>query len=294
MCGITGWINFKKDLRKEESILAAMTKTLSKRGPDDSNIWLDTHVAFGHKRLTVVDPEGGKQPMARETAGNEFVICYNGELYNTEDLRKVLLSKGYTFKGHSDTEVLLTAYIEWREECVSRLNGIFAFAVWDSEKQQVFIGRDRMGVKPLFFSEKDNGLIFGSELKALLAHPSAAAEVDREGLAEVLGLGPSRSPGSGVFKDIKELRPGHAMTFSKNGLKIWRYWNVKSQEHTDTFDETVEKVGFLVKDSITRQLVSDVPLCTFLSGGLDSSAITAIAAESYKAERKRQASHIFH
>ncbi|MGF2615315.1 asparagine synthase (glutamine-hydrolyzing) [Rossellomorea vietnamensis] len=286
MCGITGWINFRKDLRNSRDILETMTETLSKRGPDDSNVWLDTHAAFGHKRLTVVDPAGGKQPMAKEAAGHRFVICYNGELYNTEDIRKVLLSKGYTFNGHSDTEVLLTSYIEWREECVHHLNGIFAFAVWDSEKQHVFIGRDRLGVKPFFFTEKDNGLLFGSELKALLAHPSVPAEVDREGLSEILGLGPSRSPGAGVFKGVKELRPGHAMVFSKNGLKVWRYWNVKSGQHTDSFEDTVDKVGFLVKDSINRQLVSDVPLCTFLSGGLDSSAITAIAAEAYQKEGK--------
>jgi asparagine synthase (glutamine-hydrolysing) len=286
MCGITGWINFRKDLRSSRGILETMTETLSKRGPDDSNVWLDTHAAFGHKRLTVVDPEGGKQPMAKEAEGHRFVICYNGELYNTEDIRKVLLSKGYTFKGHSDTEVLLTSYIEWREDCVQHLNGIFAFAVWDSEKQQVFIGRDRLGVKPFFFTERDSGLLFGSELKALLVHPSVPAEVDREGLSDLLGLGPSRSPGSGVFKGVKELRPGHALIFSRNGLKVWRYWNVKSGQHTDSFDETVEKVGFLVKDSITRQLVSDVPLCTFLSGGLDSSAITAIAAEAYQKEGK--------
>ncbi|TYR77831.1 asparagine synthase (glutamine-hydrolyzing) [Rossellomorea vietnamensis] len=286
MCGITGWINFRKDLRNSRGILETMTETLSKRGPDDSNVWLDTHAAFGHKRLTVVDPEGGKQPMAKEAEGHRFVICYNGELYNTEDIRKVLLSKGYTFKGHSDTEVLLTSYIEWREDCVQHLNGIFAFAVWDSEKQQVFIGRDRLGVKPFFFTERDSGLLFGSELKALLSHPSVPAEVDREGLSDLLGLGPSRTPGSGVFKGVKELRPGHALIFSRNGLKIWRYWNVKSGRHTDSFDETVEKVSFLVKDSITRQLVSDVPLCTFLSGGLDSSAITAIAAEAYQKEGK--------
>ncbi|TYS15865.1 asparagine synthase (glutamine-hydrolyzing) [Rossellomorea vietnamensis] len=286
MCGITGWINFRKDLRNSRGILETMTETLSKRGPDDSNVWLDTHAAFGHKRLTVVDPEGGKQPMAKEAEGYRFVICYNGELYNTEDIRKVLISKGYTFKGHSDTEVLLTSYIEWREDCVQHLNGIFAFAVWDSEKQQVFIGRDRLGVKPFFFTERDSGLLFGSELKALLAHPSIPAEVNREGLSDLLGLGPSRSPGSGVFKGVKELRPGHALIFSKNGLKVWRYWNVKSGQHTDSFDETVEKVGFLVKDSITRQLISDVPLCTFLSGGLDSSAITAIAAEAFKKEGK--------
>ncbi|WP_335870054.1 asparagine synthase (glutamine-hydrolyzing) [Bacillus sp. 2205SS5-2] len=286
MCGITGWVNFKRNLSIESKLLTKMTNTLNKRGPDDTNIWLDRHAAFGHKRLIVVDPNGGVQPMTKKEGEHSFTLCYNGELYNTEDLRKVLHSKGYSFKGHSDTEVLLTAYMEWREQCVEHLNGIFAFAVWDSEKEQIFIGRDRMGVKPLFYTEKNDGLLFASELKALLAHSDVKAEIDREGLGEILGLGPSRSPGSGVFKGIVELRPAHALTFSKKGKKVWRYWNVKSEEHRDTFDETVEKVRFLVSDSIKRQLVSDVPLCTFLSGGVDSSAITAIAANAYKESGK--------
>ncbi len=286
MCGITGWIHYKRNLQSELEIVKKMTETLSKRGPDETNMWCNQHVVFGHKRLIVVDPERGKQPMSIEHANSTFTICYNGELYNTEDLRKVLLTKGYTFSGHSDTEVLLASYIEWREECVQHLNGIFAFAVWDSEKQQVFVGRDRMGVKPLFYVNNGEGLLFGSEIKALLAHPSVKPVIDRQGLAEVLGLGPSRSPGEGVFQHVKELRPAHAMTFSKDGLKVWRYWNVESKKHEDTFDETVDQVGFLVKDAIKRQLVSDVPLCTFLSGGLDSSAITAIAADAYKAEGK--------
>jgi asparagine synthase (glutamine-hydrolysing) len=286
MCGITGWIHYKRNLQNELEIVKKMTETLSKRGPDETNMWCNQHVVFGHKRLIVVDPERGKQPMSIEHSNSTFTICYNGELYNTEDLRKVLLTKGYTFSGHSDTEVLLASYIEWREECVQHLNGIFAFAVWDSEKQQVFVGRDRMGVKPLFYVNNGEGLLFGSEIKALLAHPSVKPVIDRQGLAEVLGLGPSRSPGEGVFQHVKELRPAHAMTFSKDGLKIWRYWNVESKKHEDTFDETVDQVGFLVKDAIKRQLVSDVPLCTFLSGGLDSSAITAIAADAYKAEGK--------
>ncbi|RLQ97235.1 asparagine synthase (glutamine-hydrolyzing) [Falsibacillus albus] len=286
MCGITGWIHFQHNLTSRTDILKTMTDTLKKRGPDDTNIWSTRHAAFGHKRLVVVDPEGGKQPMSRSQGDHTYTICYNGELYNTEDIRKELLSKGYSFQGHSDTEVLLNAYIEWRERCVDHLNGIFAFAVWDSEKEQLFIGRDRLGVKPLFYAEKNNGFIFGSEIKAVLAHEDMKAEIDREGLSEILGLGPSRSPGNGVFKGVKELRPGHALTVSRNGLKIWRYWNVVSQEHTDTFDETVEKVGFLLKDAVTRQLVSDVPLCTFLSGGLDSSAITAIASNHFNREGK--------
>jgi asparagine synthase (glutamine-hydrolysing) len=288
MCGVTGWVDFTKDIRTEKDTLVQMTNTLAKRGPDETNIWSDTHVGFGHKRLIVVDPEGGRQPMTKQKEGNDYTLCYNGELYNTEDIRKVLLTKGYSFKGHSDTEVLLTAYIEWAEECVNYLNGIYAFAIWDRQKEQLFIGRDRLGVKPLFFTEFHKGILFASELKAILANPGMKTEIDNEGLAEVFGLGPSRAPGSGIFKGINELRPAHALTFSKNGLKIWRYWNVESSEHKDNVDETAEKVRFLVTDAITRQLVSDVPLSTFLSGGLDSSIITAIAAQAFEKSGKGQ------
>lgn len=282
MCGITGWVDYKKDLRNESEILSAMAETLAKRGPDDTNVWTALHAGFGHKRLVVVDPLNGIQPMTKEKQGFHYTICYNGELYNTEDIRKELLIKGYSFQGHSDTEVLLTSYIEWGEDCLQYLNGIFAFAVWDEKRNSLFIGRDRLGVKPLFHMEISTGFIFGSELKALLAHPNVKAELDREGLAEVFALGPSHTPGSGIFKGIKELRPGHALKFTQDGLKVWRYWNVKSEEHTDSFEETVEKVRFLFKDAVTRQLVSDVPLSTFLSGGVDSSAITAIASMEYE------------
>ncbi len=286
MCGITGWIHYKRNLTNQENIVGKMAEKLSKRGPDETNTWVSPHAVFGHKRLIVVDPEGGRQPMSITHQGHMYTICYNGELYNTEDLRAVLRGKGYTFNGHSDTEVLLISYIEWREECVNHLNGIFAFSVWDSQKEHVFIGRDRMGVKPLFYSEKDGGFLFGSEIKALLAHPDVKPEVAHGGLSEVLGLGPSRTPGEGVFKGVKELRPAHAMTFSKDGLKIWRYWNVKSEKHADSFADTVSNVRFLLSDAIKRQLVSDVPLCSFLSGGVDSSAITAIAANTYRDEGK--------
>ena len=286
MCGITGWVHFKSDLRTQLPVVEKMTRTLSKRGPDDDNVWVETHALFGHRRLTVVDPIGGKQPMTKTHQNNRYTLCYNGELYNTEDLRKELLRKGHTFSGHSDTEVLLTCYIEWKEQCVEYFNGIFAFAIWDEKEQKVFIARDRLGVKPLFYSENNGGFIFGSEIKALLAHPDLKPHLSREGLAEVLAVGPSRKPGSGVFHGVRELRPAHALTVSRQGLRIWRYWNVKSGVHTDSVDETAEKVRFLVTDAVERQLVSDVPLCTFLSGGVDSSAITAIAANRYKQEGK--------
>ncbi|SDN45454.1 asparagine synthase (glutamine-hydrolysing) [Psychrobacillus sp. OK028] len=281
MCGITGWIHFQRDLRNELSAVVKMTGTLKKRGPDDDNIWSSPHAAFGHRRLTVVDPVGGKQPMTKNYQSNEYTLTYNGELYNTEDLRKELLKRGHTFSGHSDTEVLLTSYIEWKEKCLNYLNGIFAFAIWDQLEQKVFIARDRLGVKPLFYTEKNGGFLFGSEQKSLFAHPAISPILNRDGLAEIIGLGPSYTPGSGVYKDIKELRPAHALSLTRNGLRTWRYWNVESKEHTDSLDETIEKVRFLVTDAVERQLVSDVPLCTFLSGGLDSSIITSIAAKSY-------------
>ncbi|RAK19538.1 asparagine synthase (glutamine-hydrolysing) [Anoxybacillus vitaminiphilus] len=286
MCGITGWIDFQRDLRIEKETIEKMTETLAKRGPDDTNAWFAVNAAFGHKRLVVVDPKGGTQPMTRMKNDHAYTICYNGELYNTEDIRKELLRRGYRFQGHSDTEVLLTAYMEWQEQCLPFLNGIFAFAIWDEKRQQLFLARDRLGVKPLFYRHDGSSLLFGSELKAILAHPDVKAEVAREGLAEIFGLGPSRTPGHGVFSGIDELRPAHAFIFSREGLKIWRYWNVRSDIHTDSLEETAEKIRFLLTDAVTRQLVSDVPVCTFLSGGIDSSAITAIAATAFEQEGK--------
>ena len=215
MCGITGWIDYKTNLLNKQDTIQMMTETLSKRGPDDTNIWLTRNAAFGHKRLVVVDPLCGVQPMSRKKEDYTYTLCYNGELYNTEDIRKELLSKGYRFQGHSDTEVLLSAYMEWEEECIHHFNGIFAFAIWDEKKQQLFAARDRLGVKPLFYREHNGGLLFGSELKAILAHPEVKPELGRDGLSEIFGLGPSRTPGHGIFQGINELRPAFALTFSR-------------------------------------------------------------------------------
>ncbi|MFA1820868.1 asparagine synthase (glutamine-hydrolyzing) [Virgibacillus oceani] len=286
MCGITGWVHFQKDLTKQIGTVDKMAKTLVKRGPDDFNVWSSRHCLLGHTRLTVVDPAGGKQPMSREYDDSDYTICYNGELYNTEDIRRELMKLGHRFQSHSDTEILLKSYIAWEENCLKYLNGIYAFAIWDEAKQQLFAARDRLGVKPFFYSVSSEGFLFGSEQKAILAHNHIKAEVDLEGLQEVFGLGPSRTPGHGVFRGIDSLRPGHALSFSKNGLKKWRYWDVESKAHEDTLDETSEKVRDLFVDSVIRQLVSDVPLSTFLSGGVDSSAISAIANDYYKKNRK--------
>lgn len=283
MCGITGWIDWNHNLKAEQETLDKMVKLLSLRGPDAQNTWLHTHAAFGHTRLVVVDPCGGHQPMHKLWHDRHYTIIYNGELYNTEDVRKVLRDKGYTFRSHSDTEVLLTAYIEWQENCLEHLNGIFAFAIWDEARQTCFIARDRLGVKPLFFANLNNEqIVFGSEIKALLAHPAIKPKVSRDGLAEIFGLGPSRSPGHGVFKQIKELRPAHYMLIRPHQVDIQRYWQVDSKPHKESLEETIEQVRALLIDSVERQLVADVPVATFLSGGIDSSAITAIAANYFQ------------
>ncbi len=288
MCGIAGWIDHKRNLADKSSVIEAMTRALSRRGPDAEGLWVSRQALLGHRRLVVVDPEGGGQPMSLSWGGTTYILVYNGELYNTEDLRAELLDLGHTFRGWSDTEVLLHAYAEWGRDCVKKLNGIFAFAVWDQEKHQAFLARDRIGVKPLFFARRDDGLVFASEIKALLKHPDIAPRLGPEGLAEIFALGPARTPGHGVFEGIEELRPGRAMLFDGSGTEEWAYWSLESRVHEDDFNTTVMNVRDLVLDAVRRQLVSDVPLCVLLSGGLDSSAIAAIAAHVYQHERNER------
>ena len=281
MCGIIGWMNWERNLEKEGAILENMVETMAARGPDASGIYLSPHAALGHRRLSVVDPQNGAQPMIRHKGDYDCVITYNGELYNTLELRRELESKGHIFQTNCDTEVLLVAYIEWGTSCVERCNGIFAFAIWDEAKQILFLARDRIGVKPLFYTLGSSGFLFGSELKALLAHPGIKPQVDREGLAEIFMIGPARTPGQGIFRGIAELKPGHSMVYSRKGIEIDQYWSLKSMPHRDDFDTTVSKVRELLEDIVKRQLVADVPVCTLLSGGLDSSALTALACRSY-------------
>lgn len=278
MCGILGWIDHRSDLREQKPVLKRMCQQLAVRGPDAEGYWITTGAAIGHRRLTVVDPEGGKQPMIREHAGRTYVLTYNGELYNTAEIREELEKLGHRFLSYSDTEVLLVAFIEWGKDCLKYLNGIFAFGVWDDGEHKLFLARDRMGVKPLFYTELNGTLMFASEIKALLANDMVKPEVDAVGLAEIFGLGPARTPGSGVFRGIRELPPGCWLEFCNGQSRIGRYWQLESKPHEDNFQTTVERVRYLVVDAVERQLVSDVPIGSFLSGGLDSSIIAAIAA----------------
>lgn len=284
MCGIVGFTNYNVNMRSEEAnrVLTNMNNTLSKRGPDENGVYINEDICIAHRRLIVIDPKGGKQPMICKYLGNTYVITYNGQIYNTKELRKTLIDSGFTFEGHSDTEVLLKAFIYYGYNVVNHLNGIFAFAIWNEGKKELFLARDHFGVKPLFYSVKDNQLIFASEIKALFEYPSIYPKIDKEGISELFGIGPAHTPGVGVFKGIEELKPAHFMVFNRSGMKIKKYWKLKSRMHTDDFETICTTVKELLKDAIERQLVSDVPLCTFLSGGLDSSIITLYSANYCK------------
>ncbi|MDL4773226.1 MULTISPECIES: asparagine synthase (glutamine-hydrolyzing) [Thermomonosporaceae] len=281
MCGITGWVDYDRDLTAERATALDMTRTMTLRGPDDQGLWIDRHVALGHRRLAVIDIAGGVQPMTRGPA----TIVYSGETYNFHELRRDLEGRGHRFRTRSDTEVVLYAYLEWGAEFVERLNGMFAFAIWDTRREELLLGRDRMGIKPLYYAPTPHGVLFGSEPKAILANPLFTARIDEEGLVELLTN--TKTPGHGIFAGMHEVVPGHTVTVSRRGVVDRRYWELTAREHTDDIPTTVRHVRELLDDIVQRQLISDVPLCTLLSGGLDSSALTALADQALGHERVR-------
>ena len=282
MCGIVGWSNLKNNIRDYSDIMDEMIDTLKLRGPDSAGLKTYNHALMGHRRLIIVDPTGGMQPMTKIINNKEYTICYNGELYNTEEVRADLISKGYKFESYSDTEVLLTSYIEYGQKCADYLNGIFAFGIWDEYNQELFLCRDQLGIKPLFYSYIDGNLIFASEIKALLKHPYIDSIVDRDGLIELISLGPARKLNGAIFKDIKEIPPAHYLLFNKRGINLNEYWKLETMEHEDDIDTTKKKVREMLVEIIENQLVSDIPVCTFLSGGLDSSVISSVAFDKFK------------
>ncbi len=278
MCGIAGWVDFGRDMRRESGIMEKMSAVLAPRGPDAAGEYSDGAAYLVHRRLIVVDPENGRQPM---TSG-EYTLVYNGELYNTEELRAELVSRGVSFTGHSDTEVVLKSFIEFGEDCAAKFNGIFAFAVWDSRRRRLFLCRDRIGVKPLYYSFAAGGITFASEIKSLLKHPDIKPIVSAEGVMDIMLIGPAKRVGGGGFRDISELPPATCAWFDMDGFTMSKYWRLRAEAHTESFEETSAHVRELITDAVKRQLVSDVPLCCFLSGGLDSSIISAIAAEEFR------------
>ena len=281
MCGIGGLVDYERDARRGGPILHGMKRTLTPRGPDAEGTYFDEDAALVHRRLIVIDPEGGKQPM--HSPDRNTIIIYNGELYNTPELRTELMSRGHEFVGHSDTEVLLHAYLEWKTDAFSRLNGIFAFAIWEKRERRLTLCRDRLGVKPLFFAPIRNGLTFGSTIDTVLCHPEIEPALDEDGLRTLLLLGPARPPESGVFRQIKSLLPGHFAVLTPEAFTDHTYWKLEAHEHEDDLPTTIERTHTLICDAARRQLVSDVPLACFLSGGLDSSILSMLTAKDYAA-----------
>ena len=281
MCGIGGFVDYERDARRGGPILHGMKRTLTPRGPDAEGTYFDEDTALIHRRLIVIDPEGGKQPMC--SPDRNTILIYNGELYNTPELRRELMSRGHEFVGHSDTEVLLHAYLEWKTDAFARLNGIFAFAIWEKRERRLTLCRDRLGVKPLFFAPIRNGLTFGSTIDTVLCHPEIEPALDEDGLRTLLLLGPARPPESGVFRQISSLVPGHFAVLTPEAFTDHTYWKLEAHEHEDDLPTTIERTHTLICDAARRQLVSDVPLACFLSGGLDSSILSMLAAKDYAA-----------
>ncbi len=274
MCGIAGAIG-----RGDEASYRRMLRTMERRGPDQEGAWYADGAALLHRRLSVVDLKNGRQPMALAWKGETYILVYNGELYNTDELRGELRALGHDFTSRSDTEVLLNAYAQWGETCVDRMNGIFAFGVYEEKRGRLFLARDRIGVKPLFYASAGDAFLFASEIKTLLAFSGMEAAISAEGVCEVMLLGPGRTPGCGVFTGIREVRPGWSGYWEDGKLQLKPYWHLTDRPHADDLETTVRTVRELLADSIRRQLVSDVPVGCFLSGGLDSSILAAVAAE---------------
>ncbi|MBO0872663.1 MAG: asparagine synthase (glutamine-hydrolyzing) [Pseudonocardia sp.] len=275
MCGITGWVGFDRDPCQQAATVDAMIETMACRGPDAEGRWLGRHVALGHRRLAVIDIEGGAQPMSVRGDDGSVAIVYSGEAYNYQELRDELRRRGHRFDTDSDTEVVLHGYLEWGDAVAERLNGMYAFAVWDARTERLVMVRDRMGIKPFYYYPTADGVLFGSEPKAILANPLATPAVDLDGLRELFGF--VKTPGAAVWAGMREVVPGTVVSVDRAGWRERTYWTLRAREHTDDERATVGKVRELLDDIVRRQLVADVPRCVLLSGGLDSSAITALA-----------------
>ena len=277
MCSICGMFGAGAD----ESAIGRMNSLMERRGPDQSGTFHAGTVTFGHNRLAVIDPVGGAQPMTVEYGGNRYTIVYNGEIYNTPELNAELRSAGIELHTHADTETVLWSYVLWGDACPEKLNGIFAFAIYDEARRRLFVCRDRLGVKPFYYAWADGVFLFASEIKSLLAYPGIRPEVDQDGLWELLFLTPVTMLESGTFRQIHKLLPGECGYVDGDSGELHRhlYWKLRPRPFTDRRATALETVRGLMTDAIRRQMVSDVPLCTLLSGGLDSSVVTAVAAD---------------
>lgn len=291
MCGIAGFINpdgqYKLSRERWEDVLNQMNESQKHRGPDDQGTYLEDRCGLAHVRLSILDLERGHQPIIRQKDHGECAILLNGEIYNMKVLREQLRKKGAEFKTNSDTEVVLVGYMRYGISFVEQLNGIFSIAIWDGALGKLFLIRDRLGVKPLFYAKIRDTLVFSSEMKGLFCYPGINPVIDREGIAEIFGLGPAKSYGKGVFKGVLEVLPGHFLEVGSEGVKDHSYWSLEAREHTDSVNDTIEKTSWLIHDAVKLEMLSDIPISTFLSGGVDSSLVTAICAKELGKEGKQ-------
>lgn len=282
ICGIVGIVNYNKNIAKEKDTIVKMSSKLSKQGLAENSLFLDKHVGLAHKQLSVLNFNDEKQPITIKANDNIYTLVFDGKIYNISELRKELIEFGVSFSTHSDTEVLLKGYIYWGKNILNKLNGIFSFAIWDNNKEELFLARDHFGIKPLYYYLKDNNFIFSSEVKAILEHPEVETILDSDGIYELFGIGPAHTPGTTLFKNINEFRPAEYGVFNRNGLYINKYWKLENKPHTDSLNKTAETIKYFLEDSIKKQLVTDAPVATMLSGGLDSSLISAYANNIFK------------
>lgn len=297
MCGIAGFSDFSLDYAaspdKWTEVLNNMNRKQKHRGPDDEGTYLDKHCGLSHVRLSIIDLVTGHQPMTSNRDGKAVTIVYNGEIYNMKEVRKELEGKGIYFKTTSDTEVILAGYQVYGAEIVKKLNGIFAFAIWDAGKRKLYLFRDRVGVKPLFYTRQGNAIVFSSEIKGLFSYPGVTPKIDKEGLCEVFGLGPAKTYGKGVFAGVNEVLPGHFLEVSEKTRREICYWRLESSPHEESYEDTVGRTRELVENAVKRQMLSDVPICTFLSGGVDSSLVTTICAKELQKQGKQLTTYSF-
>ena len=286
ICGIVGFTNFNSKITKDESnqILRNMNKRIKKKWYEE-NYYEGEKICIGHNRL-IENKQKMEQPMIYRFQDNIYIISCIGRIYNSKELRKKLIDNGFKFEGYSDTEVLAKGFVFYGYEVLKHLNGVFAFAIWNDDKQELFLARDHFGVKPLFYSIKNNEIIFSSEIKALFEFPSLYPRIDDVGVSELFGIGPAHTPGTTLFKDIKEVKPASYIIFNKNYLVKEKYWKFISKKHNDNFNDTCDKIKYLLKDSIKKQCPSNTNIGTFLSGGLDSSIISLYAEEQLESTEK--------
>lgn len=283
MCGIAGYynskINFSDNPKNNFNVLNNMIKTMKHRGPDDQDYSIINSCCLAHTRLSIIDLDNGRQPMSIKYQGNSYHVVFNGEIYNHLELRSELISLGYHFQTSSDTEVIGNAFIHYGPEFVTHLNGIFAIGIYDEFRNTLYLFRDHFGVKPLYYTEAGQTIIFASRIDTLFEYPGVKPSIDINGFNEIFTIGPAKTYGCGVFTGIKEVLPGEYITCSPDYISKQKYYKIKSVPHTDSYEETIEKTTWLVEDSIRRQMISDVPICTFLSGGIDSSLVSAVCAK---------------